>query len=157
MTTPGQAASCAPSDDLTIFDRVSLFHFPTDVLLNVVLLLAPRDLSRLASTSDKLSNIPKDNYIWYKLTVQRFVIDAEQRKKESGSREVAAAVPVWAKNASEVPTISAVTNWYDEYEYLLASESRAQKYKMAQMQGRLGRLPPLPAHKNRPVINVFQM
>ena len=158
---PNQAPSCAPSSDSTIFDRVNLFHLSTDTLLAILHFLAPMDLSRLCVTSMPWSLVPHDNYIWYILTIQRFVIDAAINNQDSGTKtttDVVTALPVWAEVAAKkkkLPTVNAVKNWYDEYEYLLAREMRAQKYKMAQMQGRLGRLAPIPAHKNRPVVNYF--
>ena len=111
------------------------------------------DLSRLCITSMPWRLVPHDNYIWYILTIQRFVIDAAKK-----STDVVTTLPVWAEVAAKkkkLPTVNAVRNWYDEYEYLLAREMRAQKYKMAQMQGMLGRLAPIPAHQNRPVVNYF--
>ena len=155
------APSCAPSSDSTIFDRVNLFHLSTDTLLAILHFLAPMDLSRLCITSMPWRLVPHDNYIRYILTIQRFVIDAAMNNQDSGTKkttDVVTTLPVWAEVAAKkkkLPTVNAVRNWYDEYEYLLAREMRAQKYKMAQMQGRLGRLAPIPAHQNRPVVNYF--
>ena len=141
-----------PSSDATIFDRISLLGFPTDVLCNTFLFLEPCDLQSMCSTGKPYETIPHDNYIWYKLTVQRFVTNAKQKNKDNKGTH-SPPMP-WATD-KKTPKVTAVRNWRDEYEYLLAQKARAQKFQMAQMQGRLGRLPPIPAHKNRVVVNYF--
>jgi hypothetical protein len=138
-----------PSNDTTIFDRISLLLFPSDVLCNTFRFLEPSDLQHLCATGKPYAQIPHDNYLWYKLTVQRFVTNAK-----SNNRDTSAPPMPWAQT-KEIPPMSAVRNWRDEYEYLLAQESRAQKFQMKQMQGRLGRLPPIPPHKDRDVVNFF--
>ena len=183
------SGSSAPSVDAMVFDRVSLLlNFPPDVLCNTFRFLSPKDLQNVCGTGNSYSKIPHDNYLWYKLTVQRFKEECcirkvdqpqkeqkekdakEKKEQKKGSRRggvttttttatdtatasKSSAVP--RASSKKIPPMSSARNWRDEYEYFLAEERRSQKYKMAQMQGNLGRLPPIPSRKNRPVVNFF--
>ena len=110
-----------------------LLDLPPDTCCAVLELLTPCDLGRLGIVAKALRWLPRDNWLWYQLTVRHF--------------------PGFSNGTT---TIASRVNWEEEYQYLLRMELRSRKFMMAQMQGRLGRLPPVPKRRNRKPVNYFR-
>ena len=109
-----------------------LLDLPLDACCKVFELLTPSDLGHFGSVASDLQMLPRDNWLWFNLTTRRF------------------------PTATADCNIISRLNWEDEYEYLQQMEARSRRFMVAQMQGRLGRLPPLPKRRNRTPVNYFQ-
>jgi hypothetical protein len=114
--------------------RFRLLDLPPDTCCAALELLTPRDLGRLGAVATALRWLPRDNWLWFQLALRRFV----------------------GADAAPTTTIASRLNWEDEYQFLLRMEVRSRKFMVAQMQGRLGRLPPVPKRRNRAPINYFR-
>ena len=109
-----------------------ILDLPPDACCLIFELLTPSDLGQFGSVASNLQLLPRDNWLWFNLTSRRF------------------------PSSTSGCNVTSRLNWEDEYQYLLLMESRSRSFMVAQMQGRLGRLPPLPKRRNRKPINYFQ-